>query len=69
MNVLVLGSEGLVGTSLCNELKRNGYTVIHWDISLSVDHDLSNIVNIQKLKHVIDKVDFVFFLAYDVGGA
>ncbi len=69
MNVLVLGSEGLVGTSLCNELKRNGYTVIHWDMSLSVDHDLSNIVNIQKLKHVIDKVDFVFFLAYDVGGA
>lgn len=69
MNVLVLGSEGLVGTSLCTELKKSGYTVIHWDISLSVDHDLSNIVNIQNLKHVIDKADFVFFLAYDVGGA
>ena len=69
MDVLVLGSEGLVGTSLCNALKKDGYTVIHWDLSLSIDHDLSNIVNIQKLKHVIDKVDFIFFLAYDVGGA
>ena len=69
MDVLVLGSEGLVGTSLCNALKKDGYTVIHWDLALSIDHDLSNIVNIQKLKHVIDKVDFIFFLAYDVGGA
>ena len=69
MKVLVLGSEGLVGRSLCSELKRNGYSVICWDISLSIDHDLSNIVNIQKLKYVIDNVDFIFFLAYDVGGA
>ena len=69
MNVLVLGSEGLVGSALCRELKNCGHNVTHWDISLSIDHDLSNIVNIQKLKHVIDNVDFVFFLAYDVGGA
>jgi nucleoside-diphosphate-sugar epimerase len=69
MNVLVLGSEGLVGSALCTELKNKGYNVTHWDMSLSIDHDLSNIVNIQNLKHVIDSVDFVFFLAYDVGGA
>lgn len=69
MKVLVLGSEGIVGTGLCNHLERTGHSVIHWDIRLSLEHDISNSVNTRKLKNAIDESDFIFFLAYDVGGA
>ena len=69
MNVLVLGSEGIIGSGLCKHLEKCGYSVRRWDIRLSLNHDLSNPVNIPALKRVIDASDFVFFLAYDVGGA
>lgn len=69
MNVLVLGSEGIIGTSLSRHLKMIGHQVIHWDSKLSKDHDLSKEENMGKLKTVIDESDFIFFLAYDIGGA
>ena len=69
MKVLVLGSEGVIGTSLCKLLEDSGHRVTHWDIKLTDDHDLSNSLNIYRLKSVIDENEFVFFLAYDVGGA
>ena len=69
MKVLVLGSEGVIGTSLCKLLEDSGHRVTHWDIKLTNDHDLSNSLNIYRLKSVIDENEFVFFLAYDVGGA
>ena len=69
MKVLVLGSEGVIGTSLCKVLEDSGHRVTHWDIKLTNDHDLSNSLNIYRLKPVIDESDFIFFLAYDVGGA
>jgi len=69
MKVLVLGSEGVIGTSLCKVLGDSGHQVTHWDIKLKNDHDLSNSLNIYRLKSVIDESDFIFFLAYDVGGA
>ena len=50
MKVLVLGSEGIVGTGLCNHLERTCHSVIRWDIRLSVEHDISNSVNTRKLK-------------------
>ena len=69
MKVLVLGSEGIMGSGLCKYLKNTGHTVIHWDIRLSLNQDISNPVNTRKLKNAIDNSDFIFFLAYDVGGA
>lgn len=69
MKVLVLGSEGIIGTALCKHLETCGHTVIHWDIKISDDHDMCNISNNNKLSDVINASDFVFFLAYDVGGA
>lgn len=69
MKVVVLGSEGIIGNSLSIHLEKCGHDVIRWDIRLSLEHDLSNIVNMHRLKSIIDECDFVFFLAYDVGGA
>ena len=69
MNVLVLGSEGIIGSELCTYLKKCGHCVTRWDIKLSVNHDLSNPLNNYNLKNAVDESDFVFFLAYDVGGA
>lgn len=69
MHVLVLGSEGTIGTALCVHLDACGHTVTHWDVKLSPTHDMSDHHNVPGLKAVIDAADFVFFLAYDVGGA
>jgi nucleoside-diphosphate-sugar epimerase len=69
MKILVLGSEGVIGNPLCTLLEKRNHEVIRWDIKLTNAHDLSNSLNIYKLKNAIDQVDFVFFLAYDVGGA
>jgi nucleoside-diphosphate-sugar epimerase len=69
MKILVLGSEGVIGSALCKYLKKCKHEVIHWDIKLTHDHDMSNSLNVYRLKGVIDSVDFIFFLAYDVGGA
>lgn len=69
MKVLVLGSEGLIGTALCTHLDGCGHAVTHWDITLSKNHDLSHPENTGALCAAIDASDFVFFLAYDVGGA
>jgi len=69
MNILVLGSEGVIGSALCKHLEGLGHHVIHWDIKLTTDHDLSNSLNMYRLKREIDASDFVFFMAYDVGGA
>lgn len=69
MRVLILGSSGVVGSALSTYLKARGNDVIEWDIALSPKHDLSNPTNILHLKKVIEASDFVWFLAYDVGGS
>lgn len=69
MKILVLGSEGIIGAALCAHLKKCGHVVIPWDIKISMDHDMSNHLNNSKLGDAIRMSDFVFFLAYDVGGA
>ena len=66
MGVLVLGSEGLIGKSVCKLLYSNNFKVIHWDIKLNKAHDL-------RIKNCIDDVlktvNYVIFLAFDVGGS
>lgn len=69
MRVLILGSSGVVGSALSTHLKRRGHDVTDWDIALSPKHDLSNPTNTVHLKRAIDESDFVWFLAYDVGGS
>jgi len=69
MRILVLGSEGIIGNTLSKHLESINHEVIRWDIKLSHEHDISNPMNMRKLKCVIEDSDFVFFLAYDVGGA
>lgn len=69
MRVLILGSSGVVGSALSAHLTAQGHDVTDWDIELSPKHDLSNPTNTLHLKKAIDESDFVWFLAYDVGGS
>jgi nucleoside-diphosphate-sugar epimerase len=69
MRILILGSSGVVGSALSTHLRSVGHDVTDWDIELSPKHDLSNPTNTFHLKRAIDASDFVWFLAYDVGGS
>ena len=61
MKILVLGSDGLIGSYLTSYLRENKYDVIEFDIYSNGKKDL-RIENI--LDHILIDVDFVFFLAY-----
>jgi nucleoside-diphosphate-sugar epimerase len=60
---LVLGSEGFVGRYLCNYLEGKGETVVHFDIKRGEEEDARFAVL------PLERVDKVFFLAWDVGGS
>lgn len=65
--ILILGSSGMIGSYLSKYLNRK-YTVLHFDLLNSYKEDL----RIQKnnlLKKNIKQSDFIFFLAFDVGGS
>lgn len=66
MNCLVLGSSGQVGSSLLDFLNRNGEAATEFDLENGCHQDLrvEGTVN-----HAIKMADFVFFLAFDVGGS
>lgn len=66
MKYLVLGSSGQVGSALSLFLKKQGNEVIEFDIVKDQKQDL-RVKNI--LNDIIKDVDFVFFLAFDVGGS
>ena len=66
MKVLVLGSHGTVGISVCKYFEDKGHTVVPWDIKNSAEQDLRIEGN---LDTVLPTVDFVLFLAFDVGGS
>jgi len=66
MKSLVLGSEGQIGYALCDYLRENGHSVVEFDLINSIEQDL----RIEgALQDIIQTVDFVFFLAFDVGGS
>jgi nucleoside-diphosphate-sugar epimerase len=65
LTVLVLGSAGLVGSSLVSTLKREGYTVLEAPNRYSLD--LRERGSLNKFDNA--SIDFCFFLACDVGGA
>ena len=68
MKVTVLGSSGQIGAYLTEYLTKKGHTVTEFDIVKNKKQDLTIIPN-QDLESVIRNSDFIFFLAFDVGGS
>jgi len=66
--VLILGSSGQIGAYLTEYLRSKEYEVTEFDIVNGENEDLTKIPN-SKLMHDIRLADFVFFLAFDVGGS
>jgi nucleoside-diphosphate-sugar epimerase len=60
---LVLGSEGFIGKFFCNYLETIGEMVVRFDIKRSEKEDG------RYAKIDLQKIDRVYFLAWDVGGA
>jgi len=68
MRALVLGSEGQIGSHLTKYLKDQGNEVIEIDYALGPEHDLRERFN-SKVWAGMNNCDFVYFLAFDVGGS
>ena len=68
MKITVLGSSGQIGAYLSEYLRSKGHTVIDFDKVETPKHDMAVIPN-QYLENAIETADFVFFLAFDVGGS
>ena len=68
MSYLVLGSSGQIGHALCEYYDSKNVTVDKFDIVDSNLQDL-RIDNNELLEEKIKSSDFVFFLAFDVGGS
>ena len=68
MKYLVLGSSGQLGLALCDYLHEHGHTVLTYDIAADANQDLRLPVN-PILEQLVSDSDFVFFLAWDVGGS
>jgi nucleoside-diphosphate-sugar epimerase len=66
MRVLILGSEGCVGTAVSHFFEQMGHDVVRWDIRLGNQYDLRESNNVDE---ILPMVDFVLFLAFDVGGS
>jgi len=68
MKITVLGSGGQIGAYLTEYLRNKGNQVHEFDVVNGKDQDMTLIPN-QELERVIEDSDFVFFLAFDVGGS
>ena len=68
MKYLILGSAGQIGVPLTSFLKQEGHTVLTFDIVDTPEEDL-RIPDNKKLDRYMQDCDFVFFLAWDVGGS
>ena len=68
MKITVLGSSGQIGAYLSGYLRSKGHAVIEFDKEENPNHDMTIIPN-QYLENAIETADFVFFLAFDVGGS
>lgn len=68
MKITILGSSGQIGAYLSDYLRTKGHVVIDFDKVETPNHDMTVIPN-QYLENVIETADFVFFLAFDVGGS
>ena len=68
MKVTILGSGGQIGAYLTEYLRNKDYEVFEFDITNGEHQDMTHIPNTY-LRNAIMNSDFVFFLAFDVGGS
>jgi nucleoside-diphosphate-sugar epimerase len=68
MRITILGSSGQIGAYLTEYLRNKGHDVIEFDKVDADWQDMTIIPNLS-LDNAIEKSDFVFFLAFDVGGS
>ena len=67
--ILILGSKGQIGSHLVDFLKKmKSFQIIEFDLVQGKKFDIRNFNN-NNLEKCIQKSDFVFFLAFDVGGS
>ena len=66
--LLILGSAGQIGSHLLEYLKKKNFITYEFDIANNKKQDL-RIPNNITLNNLIKKSDFIFFLAFDVGGS
>jgi len=68
MKVTILGSEGQIGAYLSEYLTKKGHDVTGVDVVYGPENDLRVTPNTY-VESKIKDADFVFFLAFDVGGS
>lgn len=68
MRYLILGSSGQVGSALCEYYFKKGDSIETFDIAAAPQQDLRLKYN-AILRKKFEISDFVFFLAFDVGGS
>jgi len=68
MKVLILGSSGQIGAYLTEYLRKKGHEVTEYDKNIGPQYNLTAIPSTW-LEYCIKESDFVFFLAFDVGGS
>ena len=68
MKVTILGSEGQIGAYLSDYLTKKGHEVTGVDVVYGPENDLRVTPNTY-VESKIENADFVFFLAFDVGGS
>ena len=68
MRVTILGSGGQIGSYLSEYLSRKSHIVREFDILNGEHQDMTHIPNTY-LRNAIMESDFVYFLAFDVGGS
>jgi len=66
--ITILGSSGQIGAYLTQYLTKKGYLVREFDIANGQHEDMTHIPN-PFLRNLIMDSDFIFFLAFDVGGS
>jgi nucleoside-diphosphate-sugar epimerase len=68
LRILVLGSAGLIGSAVTEELQNRAITYKEFDIRANLEQDLRVFKN-PLLKNAIEWCTHVIFLAYDIGGS
>ena len=68
MKITILGSSGQIGAHLTKYLRDKGHEVTEFDIVRHHGEDLAQIPN-HNLDRAIKNAEFVFFLAFTVGGS
>jgi nucleoside-diphosphate-sugar epimerase len=68
MKIAILGSRGQIGAYLTEYLRNKNHEVFEFDVVNGPEQDMTKIPN-SSLEMTIQDSDFVFFLAFDVGGS